>query len=304
MSKVSILEVGPRDGLQSEPEILPTEIKKEFITRTINAGIKNIEVTSFVHPKKVPQMADAEKLVESLPDRDDVTYIGLIMNQRGFERARDCGIDEVGMVIVSTDTYNMKNQNVVTQQSIDNWLDIASSAKSAGIRTSVVIACSFGCPYEGEVDPEHVASIAEQILKGEPDVIGLADSVGVAVPNQVKTTFALIKDLAPTIPLRTHLHNTRNTGLANAAAAVEAGVTIIDASTGGIGGCPFAPKATGNIPTDDLLYMLDRSGIETGVNLKEIVKTTDWLENQLGRPVPAMVPKAGIFPENAEINMQ
>ena len=296
--------MGPRDGLQSEPEILPTEIKKEFITRTINAGIKNIEVTSFVHPKKVPQMADAEKLVESLPDRDDVTYIGLIMNQRGFERARDCGIDEVGMVIVSTDTYNMKNQNVVTQQSIDNWLDIASSAKSAGIRTSVVIACSFGCPYEGEVDPEHVASIAEQILKGEPDVIGLADSVGVAVPNQVKTTFALIKDLAPTIPLRTHLHNTRNTGLANAAAAVEAGVTIIDASTGGIGGCPFAPKATGNIPTDDLLYMLDRSGIETGVNLKEIVKTTDWLENQLGRSVPAMVPKAGIFPENAEINTQ
>ena len=304
MSKVSILEVGPRDGLQSEPEILPTEVKKEFITRTINAGIKNIEVTSFVHPKKVPQMADAEKLVESLPDRDDVTYIGLIMNQRGFERARDCGIDEVGMVIVSTDTYNMKNQNVVTQQSIDNWLDIASSAKSAGIRTSVVIACSFGCPYEGEVDPEHIASIAEQILKGEPDVIGLADSVGVAVPNQVKTTFALIKDLAPTIPLRTHLHNTRNTGLANAAAAVEAGVSIIDASTGGIGGCPFAPKATGKIPTDDLLYMLDRSGIETGVNLKEIVKTTDWLETQLGRPVPAMVPKAGIFPENAEINMQ
>ena len=304
MSKVSILEVGPRDGLQSEPEILPTEVKKEFITRTINAGIKNIEVTSFVHPKKVPQMADAEKLVESLPDRDDVTYIGLIMNQRGFERARDCGIDEVGMVIVSTDTYNMKNQNVVTQQSIDNWLDIASSAKSAGIRTSVVIACSFGCPYEGEVDPEHIASIAEQILKGEPDVIGLADSVGVAVPNQVKKTFALIKDLAPTIPLRTHLHNTRNTGLANAAAAVEAGVSIIDASTGGIGGCPFAPKATGNIPTDDLLYMLDRSGIETGVNLKEIVKTTDWLETQLGRPVPAMVPKAGIFPENAEINMQ
>ena len=304
MSKVSILEVGPRDGLQSEPEILPTEVKKEFITRTINAGIKNIEVTSFVHPKKVPQMADAEKLVESLPDRDDVTYIGLIMNQRGFERARDCGIDEVGMVIVSTDTYNMKNQNVITQQSIDNWLDIASSAKSAGIRTSVVIACSFGCPYEGEVDPEHIASIAEQILKGEPDVLGLADSVGVAVPNQIKTTFSLIKELAPTIPLRTHLHNTRNTGLANAAAAVEAGVSIIDASTGGIGGCPFAPKATGNIPTDDLLYMLDRSGIETGVNLKEIVKTTNWLENQLGRSVPAMVPKAGIFPENAEINMQ
>ena len=304
MSKISILEVGPRDGLQSEPEILPTEVKKEFITRTINAGIKQIEVTSFVHPKKVPQMADAEKLVESLPENDDVTYIGLIMNQRGFERARDCGIDEVGMVIVSTDTYNMKNQNVVTQESIDNWLSIAAEAKSAGIRTSVVIACSFGCPYEGEIDPEHIASIAEQVLKGKPDVLGLADSVGVAVPSQIKKTFSLIKELAPSIPLRTHLHNTRNTGLANAAAAVEAGVSIIDASTGGIGGCPFAPRATGNIPTDDLLYMLDRSGVETGVDLRQVVKTTDWLEEQLGRAVPAMVPKAGIFPENAEINMQ
>ena len=304
MSKISILEVGPRDGLQSEPEILPTEVKKEFITRTINAGIKQIEVTSFVHPKKVPQMADAEKLVESLPENDDVTYIGLIMNQRGFERARDCGIDEVGMVIVSTDTYNMKNQNVVTQESIDNWLSIAAEAKSAGIRTSVVIACSFGCPYEGEIDPEHIASIAEQVLEGQPDVLGLADSVGVAVPSQIKRTFSLVKELAPSIPLRTHLHNTRNTGLANAAAAVEAGVSIIDASTGGIGGCPFAPRATGNIPTDDLLYMLDRSGIETGVDLRQVVKTTDWLEEQLGRAVPAMVPKAGIFPENAEINMQ
>ena len=304
MPKISILEVGPRDGLQSEPEILPTEVKKEFITRTIDAGIKQIEVTSFVHPKKVPQMADAEKLVESLPENDDVTYIGLIMNQRGFERARDCGIDEVGMVIVSTDTYNMKNQNVVTQESIDNWLSIAAEAKSAGIRTSVVIPCSFGCPYEGEIDPEHIASIAEQVLEGKPDVLGLADSVGVAVPSQIKKTFSLIKELAPSIPLRTHLHNTRNTGLANAAAAVEAGVSIIDASTGGIGGCPFAPRATGNIPTDDLLYMLDRSGVETGVDLRQVVKTTDWLEEQLGRAVPAMVPKAGIFPENAEINMQ
>ena len=304
MSKVSLLEVGPRDGLQSEPKILPTDVKRDFIIKTMDAGIKQIEVTSFVHPKKVPQMADAEKLVESLPDRDDVSYIGLIMNQRGFERARDCGIDEVGMVIVSTDTYNMKNQNVVTQESIDNWLRIASDARSAGIRTNVIIACSFGCPYEGEVDPELIASIAEKVLEGEPNILGLADSVGVAVPNQVKKTFSLIKELAPNIPLRTHLHNTRNTGLANAAAAIEAGVTIIDASTGGIGGCPFAPKATGNIPMDDLLYMLDRSGIETGVNLKKIVSNSEWLEEKLEHSVPAMVPKAGIFPENAEINFQ
>jgi hydroxymethylglutaryl-CoA lyase len=249
-------------------------------------------------------MADAEALVSSLPAHDDVSYIGLIMNQRGFERARDCGIREVGMVIVSTDTYNLKNQGVVTQQSIDNWLEISEAAKSSGIRTNVLIACSFGCPYEGEVDPEHIAKIAEKVLDGKPNIIGLADSVGVAVPNQIKNTFSLLKELAPDIPLRTHLHNTRNTGLANAAAAIDAGVTIVDASTGGIGGCPFAPKATGNIPTDDLLYMLNRSGIETGVDLGKIVNNSEWLESQLGRAVPAMVPKAGIFPENAEINTQ
>ncbi len=303
MNKVSILEVGPRDGLQSEPEIMPTETKKEFIIRTVDAGIKKIEVTSFVHPKKVPQMADAEKLVESLPDYDDVSYIGLIMNQKGFERAKNCGIQEVGMVIVSTDTYNMRNQGVTTQQSIDNWLEIASEAQSAGIKTNVVIACAFGCPYEGEVDPEKIVEIAEKALQGSPDILGLADSVGVAVPNQVKNVFSLIKELNPDIPLRTHLHNTRNTGLANAAAAIDSGVSIIDASTGGIGGCPFAPKATGNIPTDDLLYMLDRSNIETGVNLNDVVQTTQWLEEILDRNVPAMVPKAGIFPENANINL-
>ena len=224
------------------------------------------------------------------------------MNQRGFQRAKDCGIKEVGMVIVSTDTYNMKNQGVVTQQSIDNWLEISDEAKSSGIRTNVLIACSFGSPYEGEVAPEHISEIAEKVLKGNPDIIGLADSVGVAVPNQIKKTFSLIKELAPDLPLRTHLHNTRNTGLANAAAAIEAGGTIVDASTGGIGGCPFAPKATGNIPTDDLLYMLNRSGIETGVNLNQVVENSEWLESELGRAVPAMVPKAGIFPENAEIN--
>jgi len=304
VSKVSICEVGPRDGLQSEPELLSTEVKKEFITRSVSAGIKNIEVTSFVHPKKVPQMADAEELVASLPEHDDVSYIGLIMNQRGFQRAKDCGIKEVGMVIVSTDTYNMKNQGVVTQQSIDNWLEISAEAKASGIRTNVLIACSFGCPYEGEVDPEHIALIAEKVLEGSPDIIGLADSVGVAVPNQIKRTFSLVKELAPNLPLRTHLHNTRNTGLANAAAAIDAGVTIIDSSTGGIGGCPFAPKATGNIPTDDLLYMLNRSGVETGVDLNQVVDNSEWLETKLGRAVPAMVPKAGIFPENAEINMQ
>ena len=304
MSKVSICEVGPRDGLQSEPELLSTQVKKEFITRSVSAGIKNIEVTSFVHPKKVPQMADAEELVASLPEHDDVSYIGLIMNQKGFQRAKDCGIKEVGMVIVSTDTYNMKNQGVVTQQSIDNWLEISEDAKASGIRTNVLIACSFGCPYEGEVDPEHIAVIAEKVLEGNPDIIGLADSVGVAVPNQIKETFSLVKELAPKLPLRTHLHNTRNTGLANAAAAIDAGVTIIDSSTGGIGGCPFAPKATGNIPTDDLLYMLNRSGVETGVDLNHVVENSEWLESKLGRAVPAMVPKAGIFPENAEINMQ
>ena len=298
--QINLIEVGPRDGLQSEPEILDTDVKLEFIRRAIDAGIRRMEVTSFVHPKRVPQMADAEALIAGLPDRDDVTYIGLVLNKKGFERARDSGIDEIGMVVVSSDTYNMRNQGVPTRGSIDSWLEIASEAKREGIRANVTIASAFGCPFEGEVPLDKVLSIVDEVMAGEPVEIGIADSIGVGVPAQVTEMIGAVKSRVGGLPIRCHLHNTRNTGLANAQAAVDAGVSSLDASIGGIGGCPFAPAATGNIPTDDLLYMLDRSGVETGVSLEKIVETSEWLQEQLGRSTPAMLPKAGIFPQVAE----
>ncbi len=298
--RVSIIEVGPRDGLQSEPEILSTEAKIEFVRRAIDAGIRRMEVTSFVHPKRVPQMADAEALVRGLPDRDDVIYIGLVLNRRGFDRARDVNIDEIGMAVVASDTYNQRNQGVPTQESINAWLDIARDAKAAGIRANVMVSSAFGCPFEGEVPLQRVLEIIDQIAAGDPVELGIADSIGVAVPDQVTEMLEAVKARVPGLPIRMHLHNTRNTGLANAQAALDAGVASIDASIGGIGGCPFAPAATGNIPTDDLLYMLVRSGVETGVSLEKIIETSDWLVEQLGRGVPAMLPKAGIFPQVAE----
>jgi hydroxymethylglutaryl-CoA lyase len=293
---IQIVEVGPRDGLQSEPEILSTETKVEFIRRAIDAGIKRLEVASFVHPKKVPQMAGAEDLLAALPMPDDVSYVGLIMNERGLDRALTTPIHEIGMVVVSTDAYNERNQGVPTEASIKAWLAIAKRAKSNGKIANVMVAAAFGCPFEGEVSPRRVLEIAKRLIEAEPAELGIADSIGVAVPNQVTELLGMLKEELGPIPLRCHLHNTRNTGLANAQAAIDAGVTYLDASIGGIGGCPFAPAATGNIPTDDLLYMLDRSGVESGVSLEKIIDTSGWLEQELGRGVPAMLPKAGIFP--------
>ncbi len=297
---VSIIEVGPRDGLQSEPEILSTSVKLEFIRRAIDAGIRRMEVTSFVHPKRVPQMADAEDVIRGLPDRDDVIFIGLVLNKKGFERARDVNIDEIGMAVVASDTYNQRNQGVPTSESIKAWLEISTKARAAGIRANVMVSSAFGCPFEGEVPVARVVEIVKQIVDGEPVDLGIADSIGVAVPSQVTDLLGAVQEIVPDLPIRCHFHNTRNTGLANAQAALEAGVASLDASIGGIGGCPFAPAATGNIPTDDLLYMLDRSGVQTGVSLDKIIETSNWLQEQLGRSVPAMLPKAGIFPQVAD----
>ncbi len=294
--QIEIVEVGPRDGLQSEPEVLSTEAKREYIERAIDAGIRRIEVASFVHPKRVPQMADAEALIESLPERDDVSTIGLIMNERGLDRALETRVDEIGMVVVATDTYNKKNQGVPTRESVAAWNRLSKRARSAGKRANVMLSAAFGCPYEGEVAVEHIVDLAKQVLEGEPAELGIADSIGVGVPGQVHELLGRLRELDPDIPLRCHFHNTRNTGLANAQAAVDAGVYSLDASIGGIGGCPFAPAATGNIPTDDLLYMLDRSGIETGVSLSGIIDTSRWLQEILGRSTPALLPKAGMFP--------
>ncbi|MCH9696013.1 MAG: hydroxymethylglutaryl-CoA lyase [Gammaproteobacteria bacterium] len=294
--EISIVEVGPRDGLQSEPEILTTDSKVTFVEMAIAAGIRRLEVASFVHPKLVPQMADAEALIEKLPQVDGVSYIGLIMNQRGLDRALATRIHEIGMVVVASDTYNKKNQGVPTNDSVSAWHSISAQAKSAGLRANVMISAAFGCPYEGVVEVDRVVELTKQVIESEPAELGIADSIGVAVPNQVTDLLGRVAEVTGDLPLRCHFHNTRNTGLANAQAAVAAGVTYLDASIGGIGGCPFAPAATGNIPTDDLLYMLDRSGIDTGVSLDRIIETSHWLEAELGRGIPALLPKAGGFP--------
>lgn len=299
---VSIIEVGPRDGLQSEPEILPTPVKIEFIRRALDAGMRRLEVTSFVHPKRVPQMADAEEVIRGLPKADGVIYIGLVLNRKGFERAQATGIHEIGMAVVASDTYNQRNQGVPTAESVKAWNDIARAARAAGIRANVMISSAFGCPFEGEVPLSRVLSLVDQVMEGEPVELGLADSIGVAVPDQVSEMIAAVRERAPGVPIRCHFHNTRNTGIANAQAALTAGVDSLDASIGGIGGCPFAPAATGNIPTDDLLYLLDRSGVETGVSLDKVIATSRWLQEQLGRSTPAMLPKAGRFPQVAEAN--
>jgi hydroxymethylglutaryl-CoA lyase len=299
--QVSIIEVGPRDGLQSEPELLSTETKLDFISRAIDAGIRRMEVTSFVHPKRVPQMADAEDLVRGLPERDDVTYIGLVLNKRGFDRARDVDMDEIGMAVIASETYNQRNNGAAIEDSVSAWLEMSAEAKQVGMRANCMVSSAFGCPFEGEVPLSQVLDIVKQIMEGDPVELGFADSIGVGVPGQVTEMIGAVRELVGgEVPLRFHFHNTRNTGLANAMAAVEAGVDSLDASIAGIGGCPFAPAATGNIPTDDLLYMLDRSGVETGVSLEKIIETSHWLEEQLGRGTPAMLPKAGIFPQVAE----
>ncbi len=300
-NRVSIIEVGPRDGLQSEPEILSTESKLEFIGRAIDAGIRRMEVTSFVHPKRVPQMADAEDVIRGLPKRDDFTAIGLVLNKRGFDRARDVQIDEIGMAVIATETYNQRNNGTSIDGSVQAWLEMAAEAKKAGMRANVMISSAFGCPFEGEVPLQNVLDIVKRVLEEEPVELGFADSIGVGVPAQVTEMMGAVKEIAPDMPIRFHFHNTRNTGIANAQAAISAGVDSLDASIGGIGGCPFAPAATGNIATDDLLYLLDRSGVETGVSLDKIIETSLWLDEQLGsRGIPAMLPKAGIFPQVAE----
>lgn len=296
---IEIVEVGPRDGLQNEPTMVSTADKVALIERAIAAGLRRIEVTSFVNPKRVPQMADAEQVLARLMQnrRDDVHYVGLVLNRKGFERALAAGCNEVGMAVVASDTFNQRNQGVGTKESIAAWLDIARAARESGIRAQVTVSAAFGCPFEGEIPAERVVEVVRQVAEADPFEIALADTIGVGVPSQVTELVSRVREAVPGIPLRCHFHNTRNTGLANAYAAVEAGVATLDASIGGVGGCPFAPAATGNIPTEDLLYMLGRMGIHTGIDLDALIATGRWLQDTLGRPVPGMLVKAGNFPQ-------
>ena len=294
--QIQIVEVGPRDGLQNESVKLTTAAKVELIDRLVRAGIRRVEVASFVSPTRVPQMADAEQVMAALPPRPEVTYIGLVLNRRGFDRALAAGCREITMAVFASDTFNRRNQGVGTQESIDTWLEVAKAARTAGVVPQVTISAAFGCPFEGEIPVTRVVEIAQRLAEAEPYEIALADTIGVGAPAQVTGLVERVSAAVPGVPLRGHFHNTRNTGLANAYAAVQAGVHALDSSVGGIGGCPFAPAATGNIPTEDLVYLLHRSGLRTTISLEALLDAGRWLQEQLGRPVPGMLLKAGSFP--------
>lgn len=302
MKTVEIVEVGARDGLQNEQVLFSTEQKLTLIQKAVDAGIKRLEVASFVHPKLVPQMADAEAVVADLPDNAYIEYIGLVLNKRGYMRAlatRDGnkrGIDEVGCVTTASDTFGQKNQGQTRAESIEESKAILTLAKRDGVGAQVTISTAFGCPFEGEVSVQTVVDMATALAEAEPREIAIADTIGVAVPNRVQEIFSALKETIPDIPLRAHFHNTRNTGIANAWAAFSAGATVLDSSAAGLGGCPFAPRATGNIGTEDLIYLLDRSGVKSGVDLDKMIKLAHWIESILGRPAPSMVSQAGGFP--------
>ena len=296
---IELVEVGPRDGLQNEPDIVSTADKLALIGRMIDYGARRIEVASFVHPKRVPQMADAEDVIAGLPDREDVTYIGLTLNKRGVLRGLATkeggrrGIDQAGCVLVASDTFGQKNQGQTIEQGIAENRDMIRFAKAEGLSAQVTISAAFGCPFEGEVKPETVLAIAEEMAAEDPAEIALADTVGVGVPSQVEDLFGQLGELLGSrIPMRCHFHDTRGTGIANAWAAYTAGVRTFDASLGGLGGCPFAPNATGNIATEDLIYMMERSGIDTGVNLDAVIQTNRGFAEKLGRELPSRVARA------------
>ncbi|MGE0483294.1 MAG: hydroxymethylglutaryl-CoA lyase [Gammaproteobacteria bacterium] len=293
---VEIVEVGPRDGLQSQPRLVDTATKLEFITRLVEAGVRRLEVASFVNPKRVPQMADADAIVAGLPRREGVRYIGLVLNEQGLERALACGIEQLNCAVVTTDTFCRRNQGRSAAEMLDVVTAMAQRAREAGRFFGVTIAASFGCPFEGEVAPARVVEFARILAAAGVDEIALADSIGVAVPADVTRLVAAVRPVLGAIPLRVHFHNTRNTGIGNVYAAIEAGVRIVDASCGGVGGCPFAPGATGNVGTEDVLYLLHRMGYATGIDLDAVIATAKWLEGPLDATMPAMVSRAGAFP--------
>lgn len=296
MRSIEIVEVGPRDGLQNEPDILPTETKAALIERALALGVRRIEIASFVNPKRVPQMADAEAVVAAVPRRPGVTRVGLVLNPRGAERALATDIDELGAVAVATDTFAIRNQGQTSDESVAAAKEIVAMAKAGGRSGQATISAAFGCPFEGEVDPARVVAMAAALAEAGPREIALADTIGCAVPAQVSALIAQVRAVVGAIPIRAHFHNTRNTGIANAWAAVEAGAVTLDSSLGGLGGCPFAPKATGNIATEDLAYLLARSGVATGLDLDALIDAGGWLSGVMGRTLPAMVSRAGTFP--------
>ena len=293
--RVTIVDVGPRDGLQNEPVTLVPQVRAELCDRLAAAGIARMEAASFVNPKRVPQMAGAEDVFGALQRRPGVSHAGLVLNERGYERAREAGVDEVRYAFGVTETFCRRNQNATVEESIALAQHLIARARGDRLPIGITLSVAFGCPFEGRVDPGRVLDIAgEVVAAGEPDELILADTIGVGVPTQVRELMAGLRAYGATPGC--HFHNTRNTGYANAVAAVEAGATVLDSSVGGTGGCPFAPRATGNITTEDLVYLLHGMGYETGIDLEALIACAAWLAEQLGKDLPGLVYKAGSFP--------
>lgn len=290
---VTVCDVGPRDGLQNQPLSLPPSDRAELVDLLAGAGVPRIEAVSFVHPTRVPQMAGAEEVVETIERRDGVVYAGLVVNERGYDRLRETGLDEVHFAFAASEEFNRRNAGASVEETLAGAERILARASADRIRSTVAIGVSFGCPFEGAVDPGRVQELAARLADAGADEIALADTVGVGVPRQVRDLVGRVAGLG--LPVGVHLHNTRNTGFANALAALEAGASVLDASVGGIGGCPFAPRATGNIATEDLVYLLHGEGVETGIDLDALIEVARWLEARLGRDLEGQVYKAGTF---------
>jgi isopropylmalate/homocitrate/citramalate synthase len=287
---VTICEVGPRDGLQNEPDVLEPALRAELVNRLAATGLPSIEAVSFVHPERVPQMAWAEEVVAALERRDGVCYSGLVLNERGYERFAQTPLDALHYNVAATESFNRRNANASVQETLAT-LERLSGERRLGVSVSV----AFGCPFEGAVDPGRVLDIVGRSVEAGAEEVVLADTIGVAVPRQVKQLVAESAERFPQLRVGGHFHNTRNTGFANAYAALEAGASVLESSVGGLGGCPFAPGATGNVATEDLVYLLHGEGVDTGVDLEALIEVSAWLEGVLGRPLPGRVYRAGTF---------
>ena len=296
MTSVVLCDVAPRDGLQNDPTVIAPGVRAELVNRLAATGLPCIETVSFVSPGRVPQMAGAEEVVSALVRRPGVVYAGLVLNEKGYDRLLATGLHEAHFAFAASETFNERNQGATVADSLAAATRIVARCQEDGLRSTVTISTAFGCPFEGKVDHGRVVEIAAQLAAARPGAIVLADTIGVAIPRHVRALVSAVAQLGP--PAGAHLHNTRNTGYANALAALEAGAMLLDASLGGIGGCPFAPRATGNIATEDLVYLLDGEGIETGVDLDALIDVSRWLEQVLGHDLEGQVYRAGTFPSS------
>jgi (R)-citramalyl-CoA lyase len=291
--RVEIVDVGPRDGLQNEDKILSPEVRAQLCDKLAAAGVPRVEAASFVNPKRVPQMAGAEEVMAAIDRRPGTSYAGLVLNEKGYERAIEAGVDEVRYAFPVTETFARRNQNTTVADATELAERLTERARLDGVRVSITLSAAFGDPFEGGVEPTHVLGIAERVGEANPDEIVLADTIGVGVPSMVRELVGGVSGYG--ITAGCHFHDTRNTGMANAVAAVESGATVLDAAVGGTGGCPFAPRATGNIPTEDLVYLLHGMGYETGIDLEALIDCAAWMAQQLGKELPGQVYKAGNF---------